>query len=82
MTRAKSTDAKAVKDALEHTTDFKGITGAITITAESHVPRKGVTIIEIKDQKFTLGAEVVPDKVPDPDLKESAAATMEATAAK
>jgi len=46
--------------------DFPGITGAINFSAGSHVPQKGVTIIAIKDGKFTLGAEVVPEKVPAP----------------
>ena len=31
-----------------------------------HIPRKGVTMIAIKDGKFTLGAELVPEKVPAP----------------
>jgi hypothetical protein len=30
------------------------------------VPQKGVTVIAIKDGKFTLGAELVPEKVPAP----------------
>ncbi|MBI3763513.1 MAG: ABC transporter substrate-binding protein [Chloroflexi bacterium] len=64
--RAGSTDAAAVKKALEETNKYPGITGSITLTAQSHVPQKGVTIIAVKDQKFTLGAEVVPDKVPAP----------------
>jgi hypothetical protein len=40
-----------------------------------------VTIIAIKGGKFTLGAEVVPEKVPNPDLNAAPAATPEATAA-
>lgn len=64
--RAGSMDAKALKSAIEGTKDFKGITGSITFAAGSHVPQKGVTIIAVKDQKFTLGAEVVPEKVPNP----------------
>jgi len=64
--RAGSTDAQAVKTALESTSNFPGITGAITLSADAHIPRKGVTMIAIKDGKFTLGAEVVPDKVPAP----------------
>jgi branched-chain amino acid transport system substrate-binding protein len=64
--RAGSTDAQAVKKALESTSNFPGITGAITLSADAHIPRKGVTMIAIKDGKFTLGAEVVPDKVPAP----------------
>jgi hypothetical protein len=30
------------------------------------VPQKGVTVIAIKNGAFTLGAEVVPEKVPAP----------------
>ena len=64
--RAGSTDAQAIKKALEETKNFPGITGSITLSADSHVPQKGVTIIELKDGKYTLGAEVVPEKVPAP----------------
>ena len=64
--RAGSTDSAAVKAAIEATKDFPGITGKITFSADSHVPQKGVTVIAVKGGKFTLGAEVVPDKVPAP----------------
>jgi branched-chain amino acid transport system substrate-binding protein len=64
--RAGSTDAQAIKTALENTKNFPGITGSITFSADSHVPQKGVTIIALKDGKYTLGAEVVPEKVPAP----------------
>src|SRR6266545_2090409 len=64
--RASSTDAQAIKKALEATSNFAGITGAITLTPDAHIPRKGVTMIAIKDGKFTLGAELVPEKVPAP----------------
>jgi branched-chain amino acid transport system substrate-binding protein len=64
--RAGSTDSAAVKSAIEATKDFPGITGKITFSADSHVPQKGVTVISVKGGKFTLGAEVVPQKVPAP----------------
>ncbi len=64
--RAGSMDAAALKKAIEETKDFPGITGKITFAAGSHVPQKGVTVIEVKDQKFTLAGEVVPEKVPAP----------------
>jgi branched-chain amino acid transport system substrate-binding protein len=63
--RAGSTDAAAITKAIKETKDFPGITGKITF-GDSNVPQKGVTIIAIKDGKFTLGAEVVPAKVPAP----------------
>jgi branched-chain amino acid transport system substrate-binding protein len=66
LKRANSTSAAAIKTALEATKAFPGITGAITLSPTSHVPQKGVTIIALKDGKYTLGAEVVPDKVPNP----------------
>jgi branched-chain amino acid transport system substrate-binding protein len=64
--RANGTDSAAIKKALEETKGFKGITGSVTFSADSHVPQKGVTIIAIKGGKLTLGAEVVPEKVPSP----------------
>ena len=64
--RAGSTDAGAIKKALEETKGFPGITGSITFSADAHVPQKGVTLISIEGGKFTLGAEVVPEKVPAP----------------
>jgi branched-chain amino acid transport system substrate-binding protein len=66
--RADSTDAADIQKALLDTKDFPGITGAITFGEDVHVPQKGVTIIAIKDGKFTLGAEVVPKVVPPADL--------------
>jgi branched-chain amino acid transport system substrate-binding protein len=64
--RAGGTDSAAVKSAIESTKDFPGITGSITFSADSHIPQKGVTMIDVKGGKFTLGAEVVPEKVPAP----------------
>jgi branched-chain amino acid transport system substrate-binding protein len=64
--RAGSTDANAIKAALEQTSNLAGITGSITFSADTHVPRKGVTIIAVKDGRLTLGAQVVPEKVPVP----------------
>jgi branched-chain amino acid transport system substrate-binding protein len=64
--RAGSTDAAAIKKAIEETRSFPGITGSISFSPTAHVPQKGVTIIAVKDGKFTLAAEVVPEKVPAP----------------
>jgi branched-chain amino acid transport system substrate-binding protein len=64
--RAGGTDSAAVKTALESTSAFKGITGAITFAPGIHVPQKGVTIIDIEGGKLTLAGEVVPEKVPAP----------------
>ena len=64
--RANSTEPKAIREALAATKDLKGVTGAITFQPGSRIPQKGVTIILVKGGKFTLAAEVVPQKVPAP----------------
>jgi len=69
--RAESTDPKAIQTALLETKDLPGITGAISIVDGAHVPQKGVTMIQIKDGKFTLAAEVVPEGVPSADPEAS-----------
>ncbi|MCC6613185.1 MAG: ABC transporter substrate-binding protein [Anaerolineae bacterium] len=66
--RAGSTDAAAIQEALLATADFPGITGSITFSEGSHIPQKGVTIIEIVDEQFTLAQEVVPEVVPPANL--------------
>ena len=64
--RAGSADPKAIRTALQATKDLPGVTGTITFQAGSRIPQKGVTVILVKDGKFTLAAEVVPQKVPAP----------------
>jgi branched-chain amino acid transport system substrate-binding protein len=64
--RAGSDDPKAIREALQQTTNLPGVTGIITYQAGSRIPQKGVTMILVKDGKFTLAAEVVPEKVPAP----------------
>ena len=60
-------DGAALNSAIETTSGFEGITGAITFTPEAHVPQKGVTIIAVDKGVFTLGAaNVVPTAVPAP----------------
>ena len=64
--RANSADPKAIHDALAATKDFPGITGQLTYLPGSRVPQKGVAMILVKDQKLTLAAMVVPEKIPTP----------------
>jgi branched-chain amino acid transport system substrate-binding protein len=64
--RAGSMEPAKLKAAIEGTKSFAGITGAITFSADAHVPQKGVTIIDVENEVFTLAAEVVPEKVPAP----------------
>jgi len=64
--RAGSTDPAAIRQALGETKDFPGVTGTITYPAGERIPQKGVTIILVKDEQFTLAAELVPEKAPAP----------------
>ncbi len=66
ITRAGSADPKAIRTALQATKGLAGITGSVTFQEGSRIPQKGVTVILVKDGKFTLAQEVVPRKVPTP----------------
>jgi branched-chain amino acid transport system substrate-binding protein len=64
--RAGSDDPKAILEALSKTKDLASVTGTITYQPGSRIPQKGVTVILVKDGKFTLAKELVPQKVPAP----------------
>ena len=64
--RAGSDDSAAIRKALGETKNFPGITGQINLDAATRIPQKGVTVIAVKDAKYTLGGEMVPQQVPAP----------------
>ena len=64
--RSGSADPKAIRTALSATKDLPGVTGAISFPEGSRIPQKGVAVILVKDGKFTLAQELVPQKVPAP----------------
>ena len=64
--RAGSADPKAIRTALQATKDLPGVTGSISYNEGSRIPQKGVAVILVKDGKFTLAQELVPQKVPAP----------------
>ena len=64
--RAGSADPKAIRTALQATSSLAGVTGSISFPKGSRIPQKGVTVILVKDGKFTLAQEVVPAKIPAP----------------
>ncbi|HVU14954.1 MAG TPA: ABC transporter substrate-binding protein [Phototrophicaceae bacterium] len=75
ITRAGSTDADAIQQALLQTSNFPGVTGSITFANGSHIPQKAVTIIKIADQKFTLAQQLVPEVVAPANPEATAEAT-------
>lgn len=56
MKAADSTDAEQVRDALENTKDFVGISGIFTITPEDHngLGTDSMVMLEVRDGEFTL----------------------------
>lgn len=63
--RAGSAQSVDIKRALEDTKDFPGITGAITLTTKSHVPVKSVTIVTVRNGRFTSAERMTPRYVPE-----------------
>jgi branched-chain amino acid transport system substrate-binding protein len=55
--RAGTADPKAIRDALENTVNFEGITGTITIN-ENHNADKSAVVLKIKGGKFTYFATI------------------------
>ena len=49
-----------VRDNLEKIQDLRCVTGTISYTAESHVPQKSATILEVQDGAFAFVAELNP----------------------
>lgn len=66
IARAGSTDGAAIRAALEATTDYPAVTGSISYAAADHIPRKAVTVVAVRDGRFTLAEEVQPEHVPAP----------------
>ncbi len=64
--RAGSTSSKAIRDALAATKGFAGVTGSVTYQPGQRIPQKTVTIVAIKNGAYSLGALVIPQKVPAP----------------
>jgi len=58
--RADSLDPEAIKDAINITTDFKGVTGMITLD-ENRNPLKEITIATVKNGQFELVTKLRPE---------------------
>jgi len=61
ISRAKSTDKKAIRDAIAATKDFDGVSGKITID-ENRNAKKSAVIIAVKNDAFDFAATI-----PDPE---------------
>ena len=66
LRRARS--QREIFSTLEHTEGFKGVTGTISFSSESHVPVKTVWVIAVQNGEKSLASAFVPDSVPPPIL--------------
>lgn len=64
--KAGTTEPEALFDAIESITNFQGITGTISYSADNHIPRKSVTVIRMRDTEYERAAEFVPRSIPTP----------------
>lgn len=64
--KAGSTDNEALFDAIESITNYPGLTGMISFSAENHIPRKSVTVIRLVNREYQRAAEFVPRSIPAP----------------
>lgn len=66
LSEAKTTDPNGIYEALESIKNFEGVTGAISYSSHSHVPKKSVWIIEINQGKKKLAKHFIPKGIPSP----------------
>jgi len=64
INRAGSTDGTAIRDALQATDGFVGVTGTISYEPGSRIPKKSVALVQVVDGKNQLLEVVVPQNVP------------------
>jgi branched-chain amino acid transport system substrate-binding protein len=64
--RAGSAKRKVIPAALEATSRFPAVTGAISFGPGLHIPEKEVTIVKADAGQLTLAAVLQPQKVPEP----------------
>lgn len=60
ITRAGTTDGKAIRDALAATRDFQGATGSISFNSDGDPMNKGIIIIEFRDGKRVFTETIHP----------------------
>jgi len=66
VTKAGSTDPKAVRDAIASLKDVQGVTGSLTYQGQSGVPLKNVYLVKVEGGEFAFVESEVPTSVPSP----------------
>jgi branched-chain amino acid transport system substrate-binding protein len=63
---AGSIEPEAIDKALAQLSAVEGATGSITLEGTNGIPRKPITIVEVKDGAFAFGDQFEPEQVPEP----------------
>ncbi|HXF72202.1 MAG TPA: ABC transporter substrate-binding protein [Actinomycetota bacterium] len=66
VSKAGSTDPKAVRDAIDSLEDVQGVTGSLTYRGQNGVPLKNVYLVKVEAGEFRFVASEVPSGVPSP----------------
>lgn len=66
ISNAQSVEPADIRNALAAVQDFEGVTGKISYSDGSRIPRKSVTIMEIQAGKLGLVMQLLPGQVPPP----------------
>jgi len=64
--RAGSNDPDAIRAALATIQNFEGVSGTISFDASSRIPKKSVTILEVRGGEVVLSKVLIPKRVPAP----------------
>jgi len=66
ISKANSTDPNLVRKSLMTIRNFEGITGTISFSPSSRIPKKSVSIIKIDKGSRSLVKQILPAQVPAP----------------
>ena len=66
LEKSASSSPEKVRQALASIQNFAGATGSISYGPDNRIPRKSVTIMEVREGMQKLVVELVPEQVPEP----------------
>ena len=64
--RAGTDEPQAIRQALQGSKSWQGVTGSVTFGSDSRIPQKTVSLVWVKDHRLTLAAIVLPQRIPPP----------------
>ncbi len=66
ISKANSIDPDAVRKSLMAIRNFEGVTGTISYSPNSRIPKKSVSILKIESGNRSLVKQILPARVPAP----------------